>query len=245
MPKNIVQHETVANTNDQTEEEKRLLRDAVLLWVAVRMSSTTEWVCGDDELGMSPITDPSSPYWQHTPLPSVMSAQGQIIAYPKILKPLKESVVRRLHRLSSAADPRKYWFTIYLTYFFLLHSCALGTRRNEEYARQINAKVGWKNNLRHEPPQSMHRYRVVLIYGYEQTRYANPGAISKFHQGLNILLLDFHQSNKGQLPFALTERSEDPKEFEVIANLNEDQVLFMRETTVAVREMRKSKSSTL
>jgi hypothetical protein len=130
----------------QREEERRLLRDALLLWVAVRMSSTTEWICGDDHLDMSPVTDTSSPYWQHMPIPPVMSAQGQIIAYSKILKPLKESVVKQLSSMDSAADTRKYWFTIYLTYFVLLHSCALVTRRNEEYARQIDAKVGFKED---------------------------------------------------------------------------------------------------
>ncbi|CZT46073.1 uncharacterized protein RSE6_06451 [Rhynchosporium secalis] len=109
-------------------EEKRLLRDALYLWVAVRMSSTTEWIIGDEQLDMSPVTDLSSPYYNQTPIPPVISAQGQIIAYSKILEPLKRRVVKQLASMSSATDTRKNWFTIYLTYFILLLWSQEGTQ---------------------------------------------------------------------------------------------------------------------
>ncbi|XMA17014.1 hypothetical protein WAI453_009805 [Rhynchosporium graminicola] len=194
------------------EEEKGLLKDALYLWVAVRMSSTTEWIIGDEQLGMSPVTDLSSPYYNHTPIPPVMSAQGQIIAYSKILEPLKRSVVKQLASMSSATDTRKNWFTIYLTYFILLHSCGLVTRRDADYARQINAK----------------------------TIFANPEAISDYHQGALFLLADFHYSNKGQLPFSLAENLESLQELADVAGLNLDQVLFMKNTAVLVRQKRES-----
>lgn len=118
-----------------------LLRDALRLWVAARMSSITEWLCGDDLLDMAPVTDITSPYFGRTPIPPVMSAQFQIIAISKILRPLKKRVVSHLASMSSAADTRKNWFAIYLTYFILLHSCAMVTRRDQEYAAQINHPV--------------------------------------------------------------------------------------------------------
>lgn len=67
----------------QTEEERKLLTGALYMWVAVRMSSTTEWIMGDDHLNILLVTDLTSPYYNHTPIPPVMSAQGQIIAYSK------------------------------------------------------------------------------------------------------------------------------------------------------------------
>jgi hypothetical protein len=128
----------------QREEERKLLRDALYLWVAARMSSMTEWLCGDDRLDMIPVTDETSPYFNHAPIPPVMSAQFQIIAYSKILRPLKNNLVKQLGKMSSAKNTRRNWFALYLTYFILLHSCTLVTRRNEEYARQINLQASRK-----------------------------------------------------------------------------------------------------
>lgn len=81
------------------------------------MSSTTEWIIGDDQLDMVPVADSTSPYSNTVPIPPVMSAQGQIIAYARILKPLKERILKQLTAMSSAADTKKHWFGIYLTYF--------------------------------------------------------------------------------------------------------------------------------
>ncbi|KIN08741.1 hypothetical protein OIDMADRAFT_107879, partial [Oidiodendron maius Zn] len=193
------------------EEEKTLLRHALYMWVAARMSSTTEWLCGDDLLDMEPVTDAASPYYKHTPIPPVMSAQFQIIAISKILRPLKEGLVNLLTRMSSAADTRKNWFALYLTYFILLHSCALVTRRDREYARQINLS----------------------------TPFANPQSISDHHFSALILLLQFHYSNKKSMPFTLVESSAKLHELKKFAELNEDQVQFLKDTAKLVQQKRK------
>lgn len=82
----------------------------------------------------------------HVPKPPVMSAQFQAITYTKILRPLNKIVLDQLHALT-IANKRRNWFTIYLTLFVLLHSCAMLTRRNEEYARQILLKVSRNTRL--------------------------------------------------------------------------------------------------
>jgi hypothetical protein len=125
----------------KTEEAKELLRDVLCLWVAARSSSITTWLCGDDLLDIQPVVDDTSPYNGHCPIPPVMSAQLQIIAISKILRPLKKRIVGHLAAMSSASQTRKNWFAIYLAYFTLLHSCALVTRRDEEYAAQIGLPV--------------------------------------------------------------------------------------------------------
>lgn len=125
----------------QRNEERILLTNTLRVWVAARMFSKTEWLCGDDTLDMMPVVDPSSPYFGRLPIPPVMSAQIQIIGYSKIVRPLKKIVLDQLHALI-LANQRRNWLTIYLTLFVLLHSCSMMTRRNEEYARQLNLEVG-------------------------------------------------------------------------------------------------------
>jgi len=73
-------------------------------------------------------------------MPPIMIAQKELVIYMEFLKPLSKTVLAELQELIYA-NQRKYWFTIYLTLFILLHSCSMITRRDEEYARQINLKV--------------------------------------------------------------------------------------------------------
>jgi hypothetical protein len=73
-------------------------------------------------------------------MPPIMIAQKELVIYTKFLKPLSKTVLAELQELIYANE-RKYWFTIYLILFILLHSCSMITRRDEEYARQINLKV--------------------------------------------------------------------------------------------------------
>jgi hypothetical protein len=119
----------------------KLLGNTLRLWVAARMSSRTEWLgAGGDMLDMKPVSDHSSPYYGTIPIPPVMSAQFTIIAQTCILKPIKRLVVDKLHALT-ATESRRYWFTIYLCIFILLHSCSMMTKRHEEYSKQINSPV--------------------------------------------------------------------------------------------------------
>ncbi|KAL9607869.1 MAG: hypothetical protein Q9167_007258 [Letrouitia subvulpina] len=124
---------------ESESEERKLLSKVLRLWVAARVVSRTEWICGDDTLNMRPVTDPSSPYYNRIPLPSVMSAQISIISQAFMLRPFKLAVLETLHRLTSR-QKKRHWFAIYLAIFILLHSCSMMTKRNEEYARQINLK---------------------------------------------------------------------------------------------------------
>lgn len=71
-----------------------------------------------------------------------------------------------------------------------------------------------------------------------QTRFANPQSISDYHQSALILLLDFHYSNKGRLPFAMAEHSDNLQDLASIGELNEDQVLFIKNTAILVRQRR-------
>lgn len=70
-----------------------------------------------------------------------MSAQVSIISQAFMLKPFGLTVLHTLHTLTSK-QKKCYWFAIYLAIFILLHSCSMTTKRDQEYARQINLKAG-------------------------------------------------------------------------------------------------------
>jgi hypothetical protein len=119
-----------------------LLRNSFLLWAVHRTTGArqSEYLHGDETLGALPIGDVSCPHYSHIPKPPVMSAQFQAATYTKILRPLNKLVLDQLHALT-IVNKRRSWLTIYLTLFILLHSCAMLTRQNEEYARRILLKV--------------------------------------------------------------------------------------------------------
>lgn len=174
---------------------------------------------------MQPVADPSSPYYGRIPIPPVMSAQVSIISQAFMLKPFKLTVLHTLHTLTSK-QKKCYWFTIYLAIFILLHSCSMTTKRDEEYARQINLKAG--QHLRFD---SMNEMIDTVI----QTRFANPESIRNHHHGCLILLQYFHTQNKGRQPFALTEDAKGLNQLRKFGELDQNQVHFLRQTWKWVR----------
>ncbi|PMD13377.1 hypothetical protein NA56DRAFT_585720 [Hyaloscypha hepaticicola] len=155
-------------------EERRLLRDALKLWVAIRMESRSERICSEENLGMVPQQfDPVAPNFNQVLVPPVMSAQIELIMTAMVLQPLKKAVLAQLQELIKANRSRS-WFTIYLCLFVLLHSCALLTSFENMQA---------------------------IKYGL-QTRYVYAPFIEELHHGSKIMLAYFHYCNKGGYPFA-------------------------------------------
>lgn len=118
-----------------------MLCNTLRLWVACRKVSHPERLCGEDLLATPKVEDPSSPWFGCVPLPPVIIVQMQCIVYTTLLRPLAKKVRDKLSTMV-LANNRKNWMAIYLTIFLLLHSCTMMTRRNEEFARQINFPVG-------------------------------------------------------------------------------------------------------
>ena len=70
-----------------------------------------------------------------------MMLQMQCNMYMTLLFPLGKKVLDKLSSML-LSDDRKIRRATYLTTSLLLHSCTMMTRRNEEFARQINLSVG-------------------------------------------------------------------------------------------------------
>ncbi|KAK0732061.1 hypothetical protein B0H67DRAFT_640369 [Lasiosphaeris hirsuta] len=160
--------------NAPTEAEKKLLCNTFRLWVSCRLTSHPDRIVGDDHLGMRQIDDPDSPFEHMTPSPPVLGAQLECIMYSCFLRPLSEKVLRNLMELMEARR-QSTWYTIYLALFLLLHSCAMMTRRDMEYARLVSL----------------------------DDTLANPQGIYKQMCGATTLLAHFHFAIKGAVPFRL------------------------------------------
>jgi len=127
--------------NEQRDEERRLMRSVLKLWVAIRMESRSERICGEETLGMLPQTfDPAAKSFNQVLLPPVMSAQLELIMTAMVLQPLKKTVLVQLQELIIKNKTRS-WFTIYLCLFVLLHSCALLTSFENMRAKRHGLQV--------------------------------------------------------------------------------------------------------
>ncbi|CAG9992177.1 unnamed protein product [Clonostachys byssicola] len=147
----------------QDPMEKELLITIFRFWVACRITSTSLEIIGDETLGLAPINDTSYNMHGKVPLPPIITPQEQIIVYSGILIPLSKSIVSQLGLFLKNANP-KIRYPSYLGLFIILHSCSMLTRRNKEYARQIN----------------------------HTGEYVNPDAIAALHSGAITMLAHFH-----------------------------------------------------
>jgi hypothetical protein len=124
--------------------------------------------------GMTFTNNTSSIYKDKVPVPPIMVAQQECIVFSRFLQPLSQSVLSQLDRLISKRKQAD-WLSIYLTLFLLLHSCALLTQRDAEYAQRLRLK----------------------------DQFANPDAIKAHHSGALTLLAHFHFVSGGPKPFRL------------------------------------------
>ncbi|MCJ1404943.1 hypothetical protein MMC11_008169 [Xylographa trunciseda] len=75
-------------------------------------------------------------------------------------------------------------------------------------------------------------YRQAKKYGLK-TRYVYDSFVEELHMGAKTMIYYFHYCNKGSYPFA---RDWTSKENLALAELNEEQANFLKESSVLVRE---------
>jgi hypothetical protein len=110
------------------------------LWVAIRITTSLIFICGEDTLGVSPDCDETSPFHSKIPLPPVMEAQIELILIQGILIPLRKAVLDKLQKLILTNRPNR-WFTMYLCILILLHNCSMITKYNAGYAKKYIPEV--------------------------------------------------------------------------------------------------------
>ncbi|KAI1636461.1 hypothetical protein F4809DRAFT_380038 [Biscogniauxia mediterranea] len=156
-----------------TPQERTLLFNTFRLWAFCRNISSPEHNIGEEKLGKRQSDDPSGQ--SHSKFPEcgpVIAAQLECIYYTQFLRPLSKNVLGTLMSLLTTRD-KKYWFTIYLVIFMLLHSCSMITQRDMESAAAFNLS----------------------------TEYCNPESIREHKTGAKTLLAYYHLVLRGSLPF--------------------------------------------
>ncbi|KAI0848887.1 hypothetical protein F5Y00DRAFT_269827 [Daldinia vernicosa] len=170
-------------SRDQTidPKESALLRKALQLWMAVRLTTKSTIIVGDETLGMSKdIMDETSPLRGCVPLPPVMGAQIELVLIHQIQSSLRRDMLENLQTMTQA-NKQKTWFTTYLITFILLHNVALLCQHDAGYARKHGIK----------------------------SRFAREEMVREYQTGANILLAYFHYCNRGVYPFSLECKEQD------------------------------------
>lgn len=116
-----------------TFEEKELIRKTLDLWAAVRLTTKSFEIIGDETLGIPKTRGP-------VPIPPVMGAQIDNILLNQTLPKLRRETLETLQTMTQAKKQRT-WLTTYLVTFILLHNVALITAHDEGYARKHGMKV--------------------------------------------------------------------------------------------------------
>lgn len=121
----------------------RLLSLTLMLWVAIRLSTTSGFLVGEESLGMPRnILDETRPDAGKIPMPPVLGAQLDLVLIHHIQTKLRREMLDVLQRIV-LRNKQATWFVTYLVTFILLHNTALITSHDAGYARKHGMKVSW------------------------------------------------------------------------------------------------------
>ncbi|ETS87577.1 hypothetical protein PFICI_01405 [Pestalotiopsis fici W106-1] len=186
-------------------KEKDLLSKAFRLWMAIRMTTKSTLIVGDERLGMDAnIMDDTSPIKGKIPLPPVMGAQIELILIGQLQTKWRREMLDQLQTMTQQNN-HSTWLTIYLTTFILLHNVSLLCQHDHAYA----VKHGMKDS------------------NGKQASNPSPSTLHKNTHRANILLAYWHYCNKGIYPFS-GECSE--AELSSLAKLDVDKIKFVHQT---------------
>lgn len=122
-------------------EWKSLLTASFKLWMAVRLSTTSDFIVGEEKLGMpDDILDETSPHVGKIPVPPVLGAQLDIVLIHHIQTSLRRELLDRLQGMFMKSKPST-WLVTYLVTFMLLHNAALLIKHDAAYARKHGMRV--------------------------------------------------------------------------------------------------------
>lgn len=162
---------------DRKSEAFGLLNWALRLWVAIRLSTTSAFIAGEETLDMpANILDSSSPDHGKIPLPPVMGAQMDMILIHHIQSKLRHELLDNLSKVMLRNKP-KSWLVTYLVSFILLHNISLITKHDANYA----TKHGMNVSFSQEQTGSTCTTDIDVIL--PQRRYAREEKVREYHMG--------------------------------------------------------------
>lgn len=122
-------------------QERKVVVDTLELWMAVRLTTKSFEIVGQETLGMPrDILDETSPSCGKIPIPPVMGAQLDSSLIHEIQYRSRRTALEGLHKLITE-NKTKSWLTTYLITFVLLHNTALLMKHDASYARKHGMNV--------------------------------------------------------------------------------------------------------
>ncbi|UNI17769.1 hypothetical protein JDV02_004089 [Purpureocillium takamizusanense] len=148
--------------------EKKLLGNLFILWFATRHTAGSAYICGQETLGMKPeLKDDTYPLYGKVSLPRMILAQFDSINHTKLLSKYGRKVLQDLEQFLFRNNGR-WWWTIYLCVFILLHEASFISADRYRHAR---------NNLG------------------AKFRYSIPKFVEELQEGCNNILTHWHYYN--------------------------------------------------
>ncbi|KAM0254399.1 hypothetical protein ACHAQJ_006802 [Trichoderma viride] len=159
------------------EKERDFLGRIFIFWFAMRHSTGSSWICGQDYLGMKPETrDETYPLFGRVSVPRMILAQFDSIN-THLLHKYGKRVLSELESLISRGQTSAMWYTVYLCLFILLR------------------EASWI---------SEDRYRHARNNFGSDVRYSVPKFVEDLQKGCNNLLQHWHYFNADGWPDAVT-----------------------------------------
>lgn len=120
--------------------QRPLIQQALKLWTTSRLIERTWRLCGEDTLGLEPISDNLSPWVGIIPVTPLMDQQLDQTVIQWILEPLKQSILASLKRLTKERAKENI-FEIYITTFILLNNSAVQLAHARQFAKRYGMSV--------------------------------------------------------------------------------------------------------
>ncbi|KAJ5377811.1 uncharacterized protein N7496_005220 [Penicillium cataractarum] len=176
----------LANANDITRKfvaaaqqyistkKNTLLEQAIELWTTTRLTERVWRICGNETLGMDPISDKTCPDFGIIPVTPIMDTQLDQIVIREILLPLRNRILYKLDgRLKE--PKRDEWFENFLIIFILLSSIEACSVHGEKFAKEFGLR----------------------------RRYADMEEFNSYFHSCRILLAHFHIALNGSTPLTI------------------------------------------
>ncbi|KAF4464901.1 hypothetical protein FALBO_8256 [Fusarium albosuccineum] len=178
----LINSERGAEVVKEDEKEAGILHNLFILWCAIRHTTGSFYIDGEEKLGMMPETeDESYPLLGKVSVPRMIVAQFDNLNYVWVLERYKNKLLKDIDWLMSQNlnNPR-WWFTTYLIIFIL---------------------------LREASEMSADRYRHARANYGERLRYSIPDFVENLHDSCNNLLTHWHYYNAEGWP---SSKDKDP-----------------------------------
>ncbi|KAL7784916.1 hypothetical protein V8C37DRAFT_413155 [Trichoderma ceciliae] len=130
-------------TTATEEREMRFLGNIFILWFAMRQSTGSSWICGEELLGMKPETkDETYPLFGRVSVPRMILAQFDSINHTRLLTKYGKLVLGELEALMSRNAPN-WWFSVYTCLFILLREASWISEDRYRHARNNYGQRHW------------------------------------------------------------------------------------------------------